>query len=109
MPDPGPTFAQFVRCLRHAHPDLAYLHIVTPRVDEDGESTREPDEGERDDFIRAEWGERPIISSGGFGRESGMEAADKTGGPHRVWSGFHCECELSFSDSGLSAEMYVPV
>ncbi|KAI0057806.1 FMN-linked oxidoreductase [Artomyces pyxidatus] len=79
MPDPGPTFAQFVRCLRHAHPDLAYLHIVTPRVDEDGESTREPDEGERDDFIRAEWGERPIISSGGFGRESGMEAADKTG------------------------------
>ncbi|KAI0057808.1 FMN-linked oxidoreductase [Artomyces pyxidatus] len=71
MPDPVPTFSEFVRILRDAHPDLAYLHLVL--------ATREPDEDEQDDFIRAIWGGRPLISSGGYTRESGMEAADKTG------------------------------
>lgn len=34
MKDPEPTFAYFVRRLKEAHPDLAYIHVVESREDD---------------------------------------------------------------------------
>ncbi|KAI0065577.1 NADH:flavin oxidoreductase/NADH oxidase [Artomyces pyxidatus] len=80
MPDPIPTFSAFVERIRDAHPGLAFLHVVEPRID--GAETRAPepgDEVEQNDFIREIWGPRPFLAAGKFDRASGMERADRTG------------------------------
>ncbi|KAI0055992.1 FMN-linked oxidoreductase [Artomyces pyxidatus] len=77
MPDPIPTYTELVTRMRGAHPDLAYLHVVEPRIQ--GLDTREPEPGEQNDFIRAIWAPGRYIAAGGFTRESGMRAADETG------------------------------
>ncbi|KAI0039382.1 hypothetical protein FA95DRAFT_1550708 [Auriscalpium vulgare] len=80
MDDPIPTFSALVQRVRETHPDLSYIHVIEPRVD--GNDVREHVEGEADesnDFVRAIWGDRRIISAGGFSRASGIEAAGKTG------------------------------
>ncbi|KII91973.1 hypothetical protein PLICRDRAFT_172136 [Plicaturopsis crispa FD-325 SS-3] len=79
MVDPKPTFAYLVQRLRDEYPDLAYIHVVEPRVD--GGKTREtgvPD-GESNDFIREIWAPRPLISAGGYDRELALETAEHTG------------------------------
>jgi NADPH2 dehydrogenase len=63
--------------LRDRHPDLAFIHVVEPRVD--GFTEKTPGEFESNEFIRKIWGTRPFISAGGHTRESGMEYADKYG------------------------------
>ncbi|KII83267.1 hypothetical protein PLICRDRAFT_169021 [Plicaturopsis crispa FD-325 SS-3] len=79
MPDPKPTFTYFVQHLRERHPDLAYLHVVEPRVD--GPNTREAGvpQGQSNDFIRALWAPLPLISAGGFDRALGIDFADHKG------------------------------
>ncbi|KAI0041505.1 NADH:flavin oxidoreductase/NADH oxidase [Auriscalpium vulgare] len=79
MNDPIPTYAQLFTGIRTAHPDLSYVHIVEPRVD--GPVPREggPVAGESNDFIRAIWGDRRIITTGRYTRESGIAAAERTG------------------------------
>ncbi|KAI0064363.1 FMN-linked oxidoreductase [Artomyces pyxidatus] len=78
MPDPIPTYSALIARLRDSHPDLSYIHVVEPRVD--GSTTREPSEGESNDFIREIWGrERRIVAAGGFTRKLGLETAEKTG------------------------------
>ncbi|KAI0042559.1 NADH:flavin oxidoreductase/NADH oxidase [Auriscalpium vulgare] len=80
MDDPVPTFSTLVRRVRDTHPDLSYLHVIEPRID--GIFMRENDPAnpiESNDFIREIWGDRRIISAGGYTRASGIEAAEKTG------------------------------
>ncbi|KAI0064362.1 FMN-linked oxidoreductase [Artomyces pyxidatus] len=78
MADPVPTYRALITRIRDTHPDLAYIHVVEPRVD--GDITREPFEGESNDFIREIWGpERRMIAAGGFTRELGLETAERTG------------------------------
>ncbi|KAJ7023850.1 hypothetical protein C8F04DRAFT_1133452 [Mycena alexandri] len=76
MPDPLPTYSYVVSQLAARHPELAYLHLVEPRVN--GNITRE--EGsvgaqESNDPLRALWAPRPMIRAGGFTREGAVEAA----------------------------------
>ncbi|KAF7340917.1 putative inactive dehydrogenase EasA [Mycena sanguinolenta] len=57
--------------------DLAYLHVIEPRVD--GPYTVDIKDGYSNDFIRKIWGERRLISAGGYTRESAIAAADERG------------------------------
>ncbi|KAF7798995.1 hypothetical protein EIP86_010224 [Pleurotus ostreatoroseus] len=77
MEDPKPTFAYLVNRIAEKHPDLAYLHLVEPRVEGNLDRTVGP--GESNDFLRDIWAPRPVISAGGFTRDSALEHADKTG------------------------------
>ncbi|KAJ7871137.1 hypothetical protein B0H14DRAFT_3083814 [Mycena olivaceomarginata] len=62
--DPRPTYTYLVTQLSSRFPDLAYLHVVEPRVD--GATTLSAvKEGHSNDFLREIWGDRPFISAGG--------------------------------------------
>ncbi|KAK0499082.1 hypothetical protein EDD18DRAFT_1070338 [Armillaria luteobubalina] len=80
MKDPVPTFSYYVSQIKERHPDLAYIHLVEPRVT--GITTRSLDEidaRESNDFIRDIWAPRPLISAGAYTRKSAMETADTKG------------------------------
>ncbi|KAJ7439956.1 NADH:flavin oxidoreductase/NADH oxidase [Mycena latifolia] len=74
---PKPTYAHLVTQLRERYPDFAYLHIVEPRAD--GAETVEVKEGYSNDFIREIWGDRPLISAGGYTRETALAVAEEKG------------------------------
>ncbi|KAJ7610084.1 hypothetical protein FB45DRAFT_844679 [Roridomyces roridus] len=74
---PKPTYRHLVTELRDRYPDLAYLHVVEPRVD--GSATVEIKEGQSNDFIRDIWGSRPLISAGGYTRETALATAQDKG------------------------------
>ncbi|KAF8970818.1 hypothetical protein BDZ97DRAFT_1901881 [Flammula alnicola] len=65
-------FTHFSSSLRTLHPDMAYLHAVQPDV-----SSRSPEES--NDFIRALWSPKPLVTCGGYTRKTAIERADTTG------------------------------
>ncbi|KAJ7239766.1 putative NADPH2 dehydrogenase chain OYE2 [Mycena haematopus] len=75
--DPRPTYTSLVTQLRDRFPDLAYLHVVEPRVD--GSETVDIKDGYSNDFIRGIWGDRRLISAGGYTRETAIAAAEEKG------------------------------
>ncbi|KAJ7146465.1 hypothetical protein C8R44DRAFT_757559 [Mycena epipterygia] len=75
--DPKPTYAHLVTQLRERYPDLAYVHLVEPRVD--GAETVDVKKGYSNDFIRKIWGDRRLISAGGYTRETAIAAAEEKG------------------------------
>ncbi|KAJ7620054.1 NADH:flavin oxidoreductase/NADH oxidase [Roridomyces roridus] len=75
--EPKPTFTHLVTELRDRFPKLAYLHVVEPRVD--GTTTVDVKAGYSNDFIREIWGSRPLISAGGYNRETALAAAEEKG------------------------------
>ncbi|KAJ7663913.1 hypothetical protein DFH06DRAFT_1268602 [Mycena polygramma] len=75
--NPKPTYAHLVTELRDRYPDFAYLHVVEPRVD--GAETVEIKEGYSNDFIRDIWGDRRLISAGGYTRETAIATAEEKG------------------------------
>ncbi|KAJ7447179.1 NADH:flavin oxidoreductase/NADH oxidase [Mycena latifolia] len=77
MDDPKATFAYVVTQLRERHSELAYLHVVEPRAD--GDQTVEIKEGHSNDFIREIWGDRCLISAGGYTRETAIAVAEEKG------------------------------
>ncbi|PBK87345.1 FMN-linked oxidoreductase [Armillaria gallica] len=77
MKEPKPTFAHLVSQIKTQHPDLAYLHIIEPRIF--GNFDRETvGADEEKDFIRELWASKTLIAAGGYNRQTAMEAADKT-------------------------------
>ncbi|KAJ6495310.1 hypothetical protein C8R45DRAFT_900049 [Mycena sanguinolenta] len=72
---PKPTYTHFVTQLRDRFPELAYLHVVEPRVDD----LEMIEEGSSNDFIRDIWGNRRLISAGGYTRETAIAAAEEKG------------------------------
>ncbi|SJL08645.1 related to NADPH2 dehydrogenase chain OYE2 [Armillaria ostoyae] len=77
MKEPKPTFAHLVSQIKSRHPDLAYLHIIEPRIF--GNFDRETvGADEENDFIRAIWALKTLIAAGGYNRQTAMEAADKS-------------------------------
>lgn len=69
-------FEYLVSELKDRYPDFAYLHLIEPRVS--GIDTHQPEPGESNDFIRAIWAPKPIISAGGYGtRGEALEVAQK--------------------------------
>ncbi|KAJ6541621.1 hypothetical protein B0H19DRAFT_958591 [Mycena capillaripes] len=75
--NPKPTYAHLVTELRERYPDLAYLHVVEPRAD--GGETVEVKDGYSNDFIRDIWGDRRLISAGGYTRETAIAVAEEKG------------------------------
>ncbi len=74
MEDPIPTFSHLVSRVKELHPDLAYIHVVETRVDGAADAAPEDiKEFETNDFIRKIWAPKPLISAGGYTRESGIE------------------------------------
>ncbi|KAJ7146449.1 hypothetical protein C8R44DRAFT_600605 [Mycena epipterygia] len=76
--NPKPTYAHLVTQLRERYPDFAYVHIVEPRAD-GTETVKEVKEGYSNDFIRDIWGDRRLISAGGYTRETAIAAAEEKG------------------------------
>ncbi|KAG7441249.1 FMN-linked oxidoreductase [Guyanagaster necrorhizus] len=80
MEDPVPTFSHLVTSVKELYPDFAWIHVVEARVD--GFTDRSPEDikdVETNDFIRKIWAPKPLISAGGYTRESGIETADEKG------------------------------
>ncbi|KAK0481107.1 hypothetical protein EDD18DRAFT_1436408 [Armillaria luteobubalina] len=78
MEDPIPMFGYLVTKIRQHHADLAYLHVIEPRVA--GPETRD-DAGvnESNNFIRDLWVPKLLISAGGYKREEVMKVANEKG------------------------------
>ncbi|KAJ7359112.1 hypothetical protein DFH08DRAFT_403618 [Mycena albidolilacea] len=75
---PKPTYAHLVTQIRDRYPEFAYLHVVEPRVD--GSETLDViKDGYSNDFIRDIWGDRRLISAGGYTRETAIAAAEEKG------------------------------
>ncbi|KAI0693777.1 NADH:flavin oxidoreductase/NADH oxidase [Cerioporus squamosus] len=75
MEDPIPTFTYVVNQLKERYPNLAYLHTITPLAP----GTK----GRRDHRFHGQaLGSNPVITTGGFTRESGIKTAEETG---RSW------------------------
>ena len=70
MENPRPTFAYFVSQAKERFPDLAYLHAVEPRSDDEGSN----------EFLREIWGERVFIAAGGYTPQTAAETAETKGG-----------------------------
>ncbi|KAF9233630.1 hypothetical protein BU15DRAFT_90270 [Melanogaster broomeanus] len=83
MPNPNPTFAYLTTALREKHPNMAYIHVTEPRLDQ--EDGREFDEN-GNDFLREIWkggegGEKRVfISAGGYTRDTALRTAEEKGG-----------------------------
>ncbi|KAK7447082.1 hypothetical protein VKT23_014296 [Stygiomarasmius scandens] len=78
MKDPKPTFAYLVKKLKELYPDLGYLSVIEPRIA--GDTAVEVDTTEEsNDFLREIWAPKPLISAGGYSRESAMKVADEKG------------------------------
>ncbi|KAH9852672.1 FMN-linked oxidoreductase [Lenzites betulinus] len=77
MEDPVPTFSYLIKQLRELYPDFAYVHLVEPGIL--GGSDVGHHQAESNDFVRDLWHPRPLITAGGYTRESGVERAEKTG------------------------------
>ncbi|EIW75437.1 NADH:flavin oxidoreductase/NADH oxidase [Coniophora puteana RWD-64-598 SS2] len=73
--DPIPTFSYLTTQL--AARDIAYIHVVEPRLQ--GYDVIEDYPGSND-FIRKIWGNRPFIAAGGFKRENAIKDAEDKGG-----------------------------
>ncbi|KAJ8095061.1 hypothetical protein PM082_010279 [Marasmius tenuissimus] len=85
--DPIPTYTYLVSELKKAHPALAYIHVIDPRIDN---AVEIEDVGDRsNEFIREIWTKGPggndtedgrrLISAGNFDLASGTQLADTTG------------------------------
>lgn len=83
MADPIPTFSYLVSSLLAAHPDLAFIHVVEPRVSGASDRTEVIPDSEQNHFIRdivrKAGGYTKIISAGGYTRQQAIEAAEEKG------------------------------
>ncbi|CAA7263925.1 unnamed protein product [Cyclocybe aegerita] len=81
MANPIPQFTHFVSSLKDAHPTLAYLHAIEPRIG-GAFTVPEAERGdaivESNDFIRDIWSPKVLISAGNFTRESALERTANT-------------------------------
>jgi NADPH2 dehydrogenase len=83
MKDPLPTFTTFIERIRDTHPNLAYIHVVEPRLDGDGAIDSDLTSENRthsNDALRKIWGDRPYIAAGGVDRASAINMVEKYGG-----------------------------
>lgn len=105
MDDPYSTFTYLVERIAELFPNLAFVHLVEPRAA--GGSSRVPLEGEvsvviarstytlfmaiifqSNDFIRKIWLPRPLVTAGGYTRDTAIATCEETGeliGVGRYW------------------------
>lgn len=83
MKDPLPTFTTLIERVRDAHPNLAFIHAVEPRLDGDGTIDSEVTDENRshsNEALRKAWGERPYIAAGGMKGAIASKTVEKYGG-----------------------------
>ncbi|OBZ65308.1 hypothetical protein A0H81_14764 [Grifola frondosa] len=71
------TFSHVVTRISEQHPNLAYIHVVEPDAERNDDRVRCA--GEWNDFIQKMREPRPIISAGGYNRESALKVAEDMG------------------------------
>lgn len=77
MDDPIPQFTHFVTTLKEQFPDLAYIHVIEPRVAGDRDhDVRSQKNHAANDFLREIWAPNPYITAGGYNRENAISQAD---------------------------------
>ena len=79
MDDPIPTFTYLVTELRNRYPNLAYIHIVEPRIAGSADETTETPAADSNDFIHEIWTPRPLITAGGYNTVDKIVAAAEKG------------------------------
>lgn len=82
-PHPEETFGYLISKLRDSYPDLAYIHVIEPRMSGDSLTTGNPEaqlQRESNDFIRDIWQPRPLITAGGFSGASAKETIEEKDG-----------------------------
>jgi NADPH2 dehydrogenase len=79
MNDPLPTFTTLIERIRDAHPKLAFIHAVEPRVDGDSDVTDE-NRAQSNGELRKAWGDRPYIAAGGMNGAAASKMVEKYGG-----------------------------
>ncbi|KAF8868495.1 hypothetical protein BD779DRAFT_1808060 [Infundibulicybe gibba] len=77
MSDPLPQFTHLISTLARTHTDLAYIHLVEPRVAGIGDRTSAAHESNA--TLRAAWAPRRIITAGGYDRAGALAAAEEEG------------------------------
>ncbi|KAI0779336.1 NADH:flavin oxidoreductase/NADH oxidase [Fomes fomentarius] len=75
MDDPIPQFSYLVEQYKARFPNLAYLHVVAPNAP----LSKGPEDESTVDFIHKIWAPRPLISTGGYTRDTGIKKAEETG------------------------------
>ena len=78
MENPRPTFAYLVSQAKERFPDLAYLHVVEPRVS--GFEDYDSEEGDSNEFLRRIWGEKVFIAADGYSPQTAAETVKSKGG-----------------------------
>lgn len=79
MKDPIPTFSYLVAAIKSRFPDLAYIHIVEPRISGAQTADESDSAEESNDFIRELWAPRPLVSAGGYTREDAIKTSEAKG------------------------------
>ncbi|KAJ6588097.1 FMN-linked oxidoreductase [Mycena capillaripes] len=78
MTDPVPTYSYIVSEIKRLYPEFAYIHVIEPRISADSTIDASPENAaQSNDFIREIWGDRPLISAGGFNRETAIKLAER--------------------------------
>jgi hypothetical protein len=75
MTDPKPQYGYLVKEIRDRHPDFSYIHVIKDYDPVNSAASAS------NDSIRQIWGNRPLISAGGYGEdpERGIRVAKKRG------------------------------
>ncbi|KAJ7111326.1 hypothetical protein C8R44DRAFT_799317 [Mycena epipterygia] len=78
MVDPIPTFGHIVSEIKRLYPQFAYIHLIEPRISADSSIDASADNAaQSNDFIREIWGDRPLISAGGYTRDTAIRRAER--------------------------------
>jgi NADPH2 dehydrogenase len=77
MDDPIPTFSYLIKKLKGNQPNLAYIHLIEPRMAGNAFDNNAPDGN--NDIFRDIWAPKAIITAGGFSRESAIKRAEEHG------------------------------
>ncbi|KAF8256354.1 hypothetical protein EI94DRAFT_1837563 [Lactarius quietus] len=81
MKDPLPTFTTFIERIREEHPNLAYIHVIEPRVNNFAiVAVTDENRAQSNEVLRKVWGDRPFIAAGGMGLATAIDMVEKYGG-----------------------------
>ena len=68
-------FSYIVERIKAKHPSLSYIHLVSSGTP----GSKGFDNPADEDFLCQIWAPRPLITTGGYDRESGLKVAEETG------------------------------
>ena len=79
MDDPKPQFTHFITQLANLHPDMAYIHLIEPRISGNDDVIENAEESL--DFAREAWKVtgKPFLAAGGYDRRRAIDLMRKEG------------------------------